>query len=185
MLKEIGKKRMIKYLIFGLWDLVFRAFPYSPLRMLWLKIGGAKVHWSAIIDRVSFMNLDRTGLSGLALGKKSFVGCNVILDLAGHVTIEDVATVSPAVVILSHVSVGFSNHPLVSFYPKKVESTIVKTGAFVGAHATILSGVTIGKNSLVAAGAVVTKDVPDGMMVAGVPAVVKKRIKEEGKRKKE
>lgn len=47
--------------------------------------------------------------------------------------------------------------------------------AFIGSNAVVLPKVAIGKNAVVAAGAVVTKNVPDDCMVAGVPAVVKKR----------
>jgi acetyltransferase-like isoleucine patch superfamily enzyme len=48
--------------------------------------------------------------------------------------------------------------------------TVVKRGASIGSGATILCGVTIGERALVGAGAVVTKDVPPGQVVAGVPA---------------
>ncbi len=51
-----------------------------------------------------------------------------------------------------------------------VERTLVKKGASIGSNATILAGVTIGERALVGAGAVVTKDVPDDTVVAGVPA---------------
>lgn len=51
-----------------------------------------------------------------------------------------------------------------------VEVTRVKQGASIGTNATVLSGVTIGRGALVGAGAVVTKDVPDFAIVAGVPA---------------
>ena len=54
----------------------------------------------------------------------------------------------------------------------KVEPTRVKRRASVGTHATVISGVTIGEGALVGAGAVVTKDVPDFAIVAGVPARV-------------
>jgi UDP-2-acetamido-3-amino-2,3-dideoxy-glucuronate N-acetyltransferase len=52
----------------------------------------------------------------------------------------------------------------------KVESTVIRHGASVGSNATIVSGVTVGLGALVGAGAVVTKDVPDYAIVAGVPA---------------
>jgi UDP-2-acetamido-3-amino-2,3-dideoxy-glucuronate N-acetyltransferase len=54
----------------------------------------------------------------------------------------------------------------------KVELTRVKRGASIGSNATIISGVTIGEGALIGAGAVVTKDVPDYAIVAGVPGRV-------------
>jgi UDP-2-acetamido-3-amino-2,3-dideoxy-glucuronate N-acetyltransferase len=53
-----------------------------------------------------------------------------------------------------------------------LERTLVKRRASIGSNATILCGITIGEGALVAAGSVVTKDVPDHAIVAGVPAKV-------------
>ena len=58
----------------------------------------------------------------------------------------------------------------------KVVETFIKTGASIGSSATILCGVTIGENSIVGAGSVVTKDVPANTIVAGVPAKVIRKI---------
>jgi UDP-2-acetamido-3-amino-2,3-dideoxy-glucuronate N-acetyltransferase len=55
----------------------------------------------------------------------------------------------------------------------EVTPTRVKAGAAIGSNATVLCGVTIGTGALVGAGAVVTRDVPDYGIVAGVPATVK------------
>ena len=52
----------------------------------------------------------------------------------------------------------------------KCEPTLLKEGCSIGSSVTILCGVTIGKNAIVGCGAVVTKDVPDDAVVAGVPA---------------
>jgi acetyltransferase-like isoleucine patch superfamily enzyme len=52
----------------------------------------------------------------------------------------------------------------------KVIPTLVKKGASIGTGAVILCGITIGENAMIGAGAVVTKDVPSGSVVAGVPA---------------
>ena len=67
------------------------------------------------------------------------------------------------------VSRHFQSHPIT-----------IKDCAWIGANATILTGVTIGKNAVVAAGAVVTKDVPDNCLVGGVPAKVLKEIPQSG-----
>lgn len=57
----------------------------------------------------------------------------------------------------------------------KVVETFVKKGASIGSSSTIMCGVTIGENSIVGAGAVVTKDVPPNSIVAGVPAKLIKK----------
>ena len=176
MLNEIGFARLVKYFIFGLWDEIFRLLSWSPVRILWMRLFGAKAAWSAVVEKVHFMNLDRGGLAGLSIGKKSFVGVAAILDLAGELVIGDQVTVSPGAAILTHFSVGFADHPLVKSYPKKVSKTVIGKGAFIGVHVTVLAGVKVGENSMVAAGAVVVDNVAENTMVAGVPAKAKKLI---------
>ena len=58
----------------------------------------------------------------------------------------------------------------------KVERTLVKKGASIGSGTTILANLTIGENAIVGAGAVVTKDVPANMIVAGNPAKVLRQV---------
>jgi acetyltransferase-like isoleucine patch superfamily enzyme len=58
----------------------------------------------------------------------------------------------------------------------KVIETFIKKGASVGSSATILCGITVGENSIVGAGSVVTKDVPSNTVVAGVPARIIKKL---------
>jgi len=59
----------------------------------------------------------------------------------------------------------------------RVVETFVKKGASIGSSSTIMCGVTIGENSIVGAGAVVTKNVPPNSVVAGVPAKVIRKLK--------
>ena len=58
----------------------------------------------------------------------------------------------------------------------KVVSTVVKQGASIGSNATLLCGITVGSGSIVGAGSVVTRDVPDNTIVAGNPARVIRNI---------
>ncbi|MDW2075378.1 WxcM-like domain-containing protein [Vibrio sp. 1863] len=71
-------------------------------------------------------------------------------------------------------NVTFTNdkYPRSKQYPEEFTKTIIKTGASIGANATILPGVTIGENALVAAGAVVTRNVPENAIVKGNPAII-------------
>ena len=69
-------------------------------------------------------------------------------------------------------NVTFSNDrfPRSKQYPDAFLQTIVKAGASIGANATLLPGITIGRNAMIGAGSVVTKDVPDHALVVGNPA---------------
>jgi len=77
------------------------------------------------------------------------------------------------------VNITSENHPIdpsdrTTLIPKPV---LIKQNAWIGAGATILPGVTIGENAIVAAGAVVSRDVPAKTIVAGIPAkVIKEKI---------
>ena len=58
--------------------------------------------------------------------------------------------------------------------------TVVKRGASIGSSATLLCGITVGENAMIGAGSLVTKDVPPGVIVAGNPARVIRRIEDKG-----
>ena len=100
------------------------------------------------------------------IGKNVFVnhGCS-FLDLGG-ITIEDDVLIGPQVKLVTE------NHPVDPANRKSLDlnSIVVKKNAWIGAGSVILPGVTIGENSIVAAGAVVTQDVPSNTIVGGVPA---------------
>ena len=106
------------------------------------------------------------------IGKNVFINFDcVFLDLGG-ITIEDGVLIAPKVSLLSE------GHPISpeqrhSLVPKHIH---IKKNAWIGANATILHGVTIGQNAVVAAGSVVTKDVPDNVVVGGIPAQILKEL---------
>jgi acetyltransferase-like isoleucine patch superfamily enzyme len=108
----------------------------------------------------------------IKLGKNVFINhACTFLDLGG-ITIEDDVQIGPKVNLITE------NHPLDPLNRKSLDlsSILIKKNAWLGAACTILPGVTVGENSVVAAGAVVTKDVPDNTVVAGVPAKVVKQL---------
>ena len=61
----------------------------------------------------------------------------------------------------------------------------IEDGAIIGARAVIKAGVTVGKNSVVSMGAVVTRDVPENVVVMGTPATIRKTREEYDKKQKE
>ncbi|MDB5230182.1 MAG: sugar O-acetyltransferase [Chitinophagaceae bacterium] len=110
----------------------------------------------------------------ITIGKNVFINhaCS-FLDLGG-ITIEDHVLIGPRVNLITE------NHPI---DPSQRNSLVlnpilVKRKAWIGAGVTILPGVTIGENSIIAAGAVVTKNVPDNTIVGGIPAKFIKSISE-------
>lgn len=106
------------------------------------------------------------------IGKDVFINhaCS-FLDMGG-ITIEDEVLIGPRVNLVTE------QHPLDPSDRRALitKPILIKRNAWIGAGATILPGVTIGENAVVAAGAVVSKDVPDQVVVAGVPAKIIKSI---------
>jgi acetyltransferase-like isoleucine patch superfamily enzyme len=102
----------------------------------------------------------------IRIGKNVFINhaCS-FLDMGG-ITIEDDVLIGPRVNLITE------NHPVDPARRKQLDlkSILIKRNAWIGAGATILPGVTVGENAIVAAGAVVNKDVPANTIAGGVPA---------------
>jgi acetyltransferase-like isoleucine patch superfamily enzyme len=129
---------------------------------------GTKIDESTTIFAPLHTNFGRL----ISIGKNIFInhGCS-FLDLGG-ITIEDNVLIGPKVNLVSE------NHPIDPTQRKSLigKPILIKKNAWIGAAATILPGITVGENSIVAAGAIVTKDVPDNCIVAGNPAKKMKDI---------
>lgn len=176
-LSEIGFKKAVKFLMLSPLRIFFRIIPYPPVTVFFLKILGAKIGKNTIIYDISFMNEYRMGFKGLNIGEHCFLGSEVMLDLADEIRMEDHVTISSRTVVLTHMNVGFRDHPLQKHYPPYSKRTVFRGGCFIGAGCIIMPGVEVGEHSVVGAGSVVTKSVPPRSVVAGIPAKVVKKIK--------
>lgn len=112
----------------------------------------------------------------MSVGNNVYLGYNSYYG-QGTIEIHDNVLIGP------FVSVTASNHVIgeddsfrnANYAEKKV---VIKSNCWIGAHTCILAGVTIGEGSLVAAGSVVTKDVPDYTVVGGAPAKIIKSLRD-------
>ena len=102
----------------------------------------------------------------IKLGKRVFINANVMMVDLGGITIENDVLIGPGAYLIS------VNHKLDPQHRKELElkPVVIKQNAWIGAKATILPGVMVGKN------AVVTKDVPANTVVAGNPAKIIKKL---------
>lgn len=162
----------------NVWEIVSQTIEWSAqlntstsihqIREVLSKIIGKQISENTTIFAPFYTNFGRH----IQLGKNIFInhGCS-FLDLGG-ITIEDDVLIGPKVNLITE------NHPIDPRKRKNLDlkSIVIKKNVWIGANATILPGVTIGENSIVAAGAVVNKDVPSNVIVGGVPAKIIKSI---------
>ena len=123
---------------------------------------------STIIFVPFFTNFGRF----IQIGRNVFINhaCS-FLDMGG-ITIEDDVLIGPKVNLITE------NHPMEPADRRALicKPIVVKRNAWIGAGVTILPGVTVGENAIVAAGAVVSKNVPANTVVGGIPAKIIKSI---------
>lgn len=159
---------------------------------------GYFVHESSYIDENVIIG-DETKIwhfchvqSGAVIGKGVTLGQNVNIsnnvEIGNRVKIQNNVSVYEGVIIKDDVFLGpscvFTNDLTPrARYPKgrdHYKRTLIEEGASIGANATIVCGHRVGKFAMIAAGAVVTKDVPDYALVAGVPAKIVGKVDEKG-----
>lgn len=114
--------------------------------------------------------LNGAALNKMKMGKNVFINSNLLAMARGGITIEDDVQISGNVSLLTN------NHDPYDRMILPCKPILIKKGAWIGANVVILRGISIGKHSIVGAGSVVTKDVPDYAVVVGNPAKVVKML---------
>ena len=113
------------------------------------------------------------GGTDISVGRNVFVNQNCTFYDLGGLTISDDVMIGPSVSIIT------SGHPLEPSQRRALvigKPIVVERNVWIAANATIIGGVTVGENSVVAAGSVVTRDVPPNTLVGGNPASVIRSI---------
>lgn len=152
----------INYLLFVTGYVPFHHYRRLVYRLFGMKIGkGSTLHM-----RLSFYNS-----YNIIIGQDTIIGEGTVLDGRAKLTIGDHVDIASEVMIYN------SQHDVNAKHFSAVETVVIKPitiedYVFIGPRVIILPEVTVGKGAVVAAGAVVTKDVPPFAIVAGVPAKI-------------
>jgi acetyltransferase-like isoleucine patch superfamily enzyme len=143
----------------------------AKVRELFSELTGRKVDDTFILIPPFYSAYGRD----IRVGHKVFINqCCTIYDMGG-VDIADRVMIGPNVSIIT------SGHPLQPSERRayiEAKPIVIEENVWIAAGATILGGVTVGENSVVAAGAIVTKDVPPNSFVAGVPAKIVRSLED-------
>ncbi len=115
---------------------------------------------------------------GVKIGENCHFSPYVLIDLLHPelITIEDNVTISSNSMIFAHINPTANEFLKKNGYPRTTKPVLIKKGAVISVGCIIIAGVTIGENSIVGAGSVVTQDIPDYCVAVGNPARVIKKI---------
>jgi acetyltransferase-like isoleucine patch superfamily enzyme len=141
---------------------------FDKMREIMSEITGRVIHEKTTVFSPFHTNYG----AFIEIGKNVFINSGCTFLALGRIVIEDDVLIGPKVSLITE------GHPLnpadrKSLFTKQVT---IKQNAWIGAGATILPGVTVGENSVVAACSLVSRDVPPNTVVAGTPAKVIKTL---------
>ncbi len=161
---------MIYYIV----NLIFFFLPASRLyafKKVLLSWAGAKIGKNVRVMKIRVQGVN------LYIGDNTFIGDeSMIMGGKSNIYIGKNCDIS------SHVSIISGTHKIGNIDKAAgdgySEDITIEDGVWIGFGAIILHGVTIGKGSIIAAGSVVNKNIPSGVLAAGVPAIVKKKLYE-------
>lgn len=134
-------------------------------------------------------------LADASIGRHCNINCHTFIEndvrIGNSVTVKSGVYLWNGITIEDNVFIGpnvtFTNdrYPRSKQYPEKFLHTLVQYGATLGANATILGGINIGKFAMIGAGSVATKSIPDFALVVGNPARITGWLDEQGNKLKE
>jgi len=115
---------------------------------------------------------------GVKIGENCHISPYVLIDLLHPelIKIEDNVTIGSNSMIFAHINPTANEFLKNHDYPRTIKPVLIKKGAVISVGCIIIAGVTIGENSIVGAGSVVSQDIPDYCVVVGNPARVIKKI---------
>jgi maltose O-acetyltransferase len=146
---------------------------FGRLRVALLRLSGYRIGKGTVMAGAPTITGGRA-TKLLTIGEKCWLNIGCVLDVHAEVEIGNAVQFGQQVMVLTH------THEMggkwARWGPLKAEPVRIEKYAWLGARATVLPGVTIGRGAVVAAGAVVTKDVPPNTLVAGVPAKVMREL---------
>lgn len=143
----------------------------AVLRLAGFQIGAGTVFWGRPTITGSG-NLYRR----LIIGRECWINAGCFFDLGERITIGDRVAFGQQVMLLTNAhEIAGPGRRAGNLFPRPIT---IHDGAWVSTRATVLPGVTIGSGAVVAAGAVVTRDVPANTMVGGIPARPMRNLEE-------
>jgi acetyltransferase-like isoleucine patch superfamily enzyme len=153
-------------------NFIFLTLPEELIPEILRKFGASIGCDTTIMHPLHVHNMGKTKsdhFSNLIIGDYCYLGPELFIDLQEQIVIEDRATISMRVSLITHIHVGQS--PLGDYhFPAKKKPIIIRQGAYIGASSILLMGVEVGECSAIGAGSVVTQNVPAHSVVAGAPA---------------
>jgi len=141
--------------------------PYTPeYDKLMQEVFGNKIGNNSMV----MTPVSGSDLNNVSIGDNVFINSGTLFMATGGITIED------DTILAANVQLITNNHDLRQHNIITCKPVHLKKNCWIGAGVTILPGVTIGENSVIGAGSVVTKDVEDNVLAVGNPAKVNKKI---------
>lgn len=170
----------LKYKIANLVCGLLPTYTYSFVRVRLYRLAGFKqiTPSSFIGGNVELISNADEFYNKLTVGEGCVIAFNVTMNLDAEIRLGNNVTISPYVMLYTstHQKETACNRQMTGSTAKPI---IIEDGCWIASGAVILPGVTVGRGSIVAAGAVVTQDVPPNVMVKGNPARVAQRLPED------